>query len=576
MPRTARTLVTVALAVASAALVFGSVGVGSLAHAQAADGDLADELAAVAALTGQPRVVSAAGLTRDETPLFTLENPTPFDVPGAERRLVLIGGLDGNPESARIVLDAVRWFKTAAPERQRTRWVLSALPLANPTAQPSDTFPPDAGYFDDPERPDSRYVWRWVAYQAPDLVVEVRAGGELRIRSSADPATRPADLLPVGSLAAALSDPATDAALGTVDTMLVTAPVSDGAILLREVLARAAGEPSPLRATITARTSRHPLSVARVLAERYPESAGVGYVQAVAWVHTLRLAAVTDDASLRAKVIREVRPWLVGEQSWFGDQIRFTAVGGAMVFAELGLAAGEHQAAAARLAAEGIVHAAAETAPGVPQHGFGWIEDVFLGTATAATAADPDGLDAAARLVVHSAGQLQRPDGLFHHSAEAPTAWGRGNGFAALGMAETLTALPSDHAARATILDAHRRQMQAMRSQQAPDGMWRQVVDLPGTYRELTVTAMTLTALARGVRLGWLDDTYRPVVMRAWRGLLAHIADDGTLVDACISTGAGPTLRHYLDRVAVNGADDRGGAFALGAALEIHALVEGR
>lgn len=576
MARTACTLVTVALAVASAGLAFGSVGVGSLAHAQAANSDLADELAAVAALAGQPRVVSAAGLTRDQTPLLTVENPSPFDVPGAERRVVMVGGLDGNPDSARLVLDAVRWFKTAAPEQLRTRWALSALPLANPTAQPVDTFPPDAGYFDDPERPDSRYVWRWVAYQAPDLVVEVRAGGELRIRSSADGGTRTVDLLPPGSLAAALADLTASGGLGAVDTMFVTAPVSDGATVLRDVLARAAGGASPLRATIAERVTRQPLSVARVLAERYPETPGVGYVQAVAWVHTLRLAALTDDASLRAKVVREVRPWLVGEQSWFGDQIRFTAVGGAMVFAELALAAGEHQAAAVRLAADGIVHAAAETAPGVPRYGFGWTEDVFLGTATAATAADSDGLDAAARLVVQSASQLQRSDGLFHHSADAQIPWGRGNGFAALGLAETLTALSPNHPQRGTILDIYRRQMRAMRSQQAPDGTWRQVVSLPGTYREATVTAMTVTAMARGVRLGWLDDTYRPVVMRGWRGLLAHVVDDGALVDACTSTGAGPTLRHYLDRVAVNGADDRGGAFALGAALEIHALVEGR
>ena len=575
MPRTACVLLTVALAAASAMFVLGSADRLVAQGRQVAAGDLEAELAAVAALAGEPRLVSAAGLTRDQTPLLTLENPSPFDVPGAARRVVMVGGLDGNSDSARLVLDAVRWFKTAAPEQLRTRWALSALPLANPTAHPVDTFPPDAGYFDDPERPDSRYVWRWVAYQAPDLVVEVRAGGELRIQSSADAGTR-SDLLPSGSLAVALADPTTNGALGTVDTMLVTAPALDGATMLRDVLARAAGGASPLRATITERITRPPLSVARVLAERYPETPGVGYVQAVAWVHTLRLAALIDEASLRAKVVREVRPWLVGEQPWFGDQIRFTAVGGAMVFAELALLAGEHQAAAARLAADGIAHAAAETAPGVPQYGFGWTEDVFLGTATAATAADQDGLDAAARLIVQSASQLQRSDGLFHHSADAQTPWGRGNGFAALGLAETLTALSPSHPQRDTILDVYRRLMRAMRSQQAPDGTWRQVVTVPGTYREATVTAMTVSAMARGVRLGWLDDTYRSVVMRGWRGLLAHVVDDGALVDACISTGAGPTLRHYLDRVAVNGADDRGGALALGAALEIHALVEGR
>ena len=59
-----------------------------------------------------------------------------------------------------------------------------------------------------------------------------------------------------------------------------------------------------------------------------------------------------------------------------------------------------------------------------------------------------------------------------------------------------------------------------------------------------------------------------------WRALLAHVLEDGRLVDVCFSTGAGPTRRHYLDRPAVNGADDRGGAMVLGAALEYHRLQE--
>ena len=78
--------------------------------------------------------------------------------------------------------------------------------------------------------------------------------------------------------------------------------------------------------------------------------------------------------------------------------------------------------------------------------------------------------------------------------------------------------------------------------------------------------------MARGIRLGWLDASYRSVVEQAWNGLLAHVELDGELVDVCISTGAGPTRRYYLDRPAVNGADDRGGALILGAALEVHAL----
>ena len=106
--------------------------------------------------------------------------------------------------------------------------------------------------------------------------------------------------------------------------------------------------------------------------------------------------------------------------------------------------------------------------------------------------------------------------------------------------------------------------------------MWRQVVDEPGSYREFTVTAMVVTAMARGVRLGWLDASYRPIVTRAWQGLLARIAEDGSLMDVCTGTGSGPTKQYYLDRAGVTGADDRGGAMGLTAALEIEELVRVR
>jgi rhamnogalacturonyl hydrolase YesR len=138
---------------------------------------------------------------------------------------------------------------------------------------------------------------------------------------------------------------------------------------------------------------------------------------------------------------------------------------------------------------------------------------------------------------------------------------------------EALTAFPSEHPLRPQVLAIYRRHMSGMTSMQAPDGMWRQVVDEPGAYREQSVTAMTLTAMSRGVRLGWIDTkTYRPIVDRAWRALAAHITSDGGIVDVCTSTGSQPGLRQYLDRAAISGFDDRGGAMGLLAAMEMYEL----
>ena len=114
--------------------------------------------------------------------------------------------------------------------------------------------------------------------------------------------------------------------------------------------------------------------------------------------------------------------------------------------------------------------------------------------------------------------------------------------------------------------------MRAMLAHQSDDGAWRQVIDDSGAYAEFTVTAMTVTALARGVRRGWLDRRVVPSIERGWRAVVSRIAADGTLRDVCPSTGAGATREYYLNRPAIHGADDRGGAMALLAALEVHDL----
>ena len=120
-------------------------------------------------LPGEPRTVSAAGVTRTTTRLQTLENPAPFAA-SKQSRLVIVAD---DERAARAALEAIRWFKTRASQGLRDRWSVSALLLgyANDAAPaPRLEFPPVKGFFDHPEQPESRYAWRWVTYQAPDVL----------------------------------------------------------------------------------------------------------------------------------------------------------------------------------------------------------------------------------------------------------------------------------------------------------------------------------------------------------------------------------------------------------------------
>jgi rhamnogalacturonyl hydrolase YesR len=515
-----------------------------------AAGDISPaDVETIAALPGEPHLVSAAGVTRDETPLLTIENPGAFDRDPDARRLVIVGGLDGDEVSGRAVLAAVRWFKTAAPASVRRRWSVSALPLADPAGRAAATplvFPPLKGFFDDAQQPESRYVWRWVAYQAPDVVIEVRGAHA-----------------PAGTLTAAFGDPGA-AGLGAVPVEAVAA--ADALTAVKSILAGTRSR-SALHETIARRVARDPLTIARVLARRYPQAPIMSYIPSVAWTNTLRLAAITGEDEWRVKVREQTRVWLAGEKAPLGDQKLLTSIAGYMIFGEL--AALDGNARARALLLEGADLAAARQPDGTYAGGRGWTDDMFMATAVLARAGRHD---LAAQQLIEYAARLQRPDGVFVHAVDGPIAWGRGNGFAAFGLMEALTAMPAAHPARPRLLEIVRRHAEALKTHQAPDGSWREIIDRPGAYREETATAMLMTALARGVRLGWIDASFTPVVRRAWRALSAHVVEDGALVDVCSGTGAGPTARYYYDRPAIDGPDDRGGAMALLASLEMYEL----
>jgi unsaturated rhamnogalacturonyl hydrolase len=527
------------------ALFGASLGAASLAVPA-----LETEVKGVAAFHGEPHIVSAAGITSGETPLLTIENPAAFDPDVAKLRVVLVGGLEGDAASARAIVAALRWFKVTAPPTIRARWNISALPQADPDhhgSARSFVLPAD-GFFNDAEQPESRYLWRWLVYQAPDLVVNVR------------------DHTASAGLSAALSDD--DAAgLGPVPVDVLTPRE-----LMRKLpalLAAPRGR-SALHDAMNRRVARDPLAIARVLAARYPQKPSMSYIPAIAWANTLRLAMITGDDAWRVKVRDQTRPWIAGGRVLPADQKQLTSLAGYMIFSDI--AAADGNATARSLLLESAKLTSVLQPDGTYASGRGWTDDMFMATAVLARTGDGHFLDLAAHQLIEYAAKLQRPDGVFVHAVDGPVAWGRGNGFAAFGLMEALTAMPVPHPSREQLLEIYRRQMAAMKMNQAPDGAWREVIDQPGAYREETATAMLLAAMARGVRLGWIDTSYRPVVMRAWRALAAHITNDGSLVDVCTGTGAGPTVRYYLNRSAIDGPDDRGGAMALLASIEVSEL----
>jgi rhamnogalacturonyl hydrolase YesR len=204
------------------------------------------------------------------------------------------------------------------------------------------------------------------------------------------------------------------------------------------------------------------------------------------------------------------------------------------------------------------------------------VEDMFncnaiLGRAYALTG-DPKYLDIMSEFLLSA--DTQQQDGLFIHARGVPYYWGRGNGFAAMGFAETLTYMPEDHRNRSSLLEIHIRHLGSLRNLQQASGMYWQILDLPGSYQEFTCTCMVGYSMAKGVRLGWLDSSFVNSIELAWQGVAERIDDDGNIVDACISTGVQSSVQEYLDREAICGRDDRSGSIALWFAVEMKLLKD--
>lgn len=120
--------------------------------------------------------------------------------------------------------------------------------------------------------------------------------------------------------------------------------------------------------------------------------------------------------------------------------------------------------------------------------------------------------------------------------------WSRGNGWVMGGIARTLDYLPKDDPARVKYVTQLKEMAARVTALQGTDGLWRSGLLDQANYSEPEVSGSALFtyALAWGINNGVLDGkVYRPVVAKAWAGMLKHVYADGRL--GCIQqTGAEP------------------------------------
>ncbi|HEX7959009.1 MAG TPA: glycoside hydrolase family 88 protein, partial [Terriglobales bacterium] len=130
----------------------------------------------------------------------------------------------------------------------------------------------------------------------------------------------------------------------------------------------------------------------------------------------------------------------------------------------------------------------------------------------------------------------------------SPNFWARAIGWYAMALVDTIPYLPQDHPGRAQLLAILNRLAPAIAKFQDPEtGLWYQVMDkpkAPGNYFESSAACMFTYALAKGVRLGYLDAKYQQTAARAYDGIIKHFVKQGadgklTLTDTVYGAGLG-------------------------------------
>jgi len=449
--------------------------------------------------------------------------------------VLVIAGLDGPGTASNQAEDLLEQYAAVAG-RNRTVNLL-VIALANPDAE-SLVFPPDGQAY--AENPVSHALWRWIGLHAPDLALVIGADN-------------------AGLMDALAGQPA--AGLGTVPARRLDTQAG----LIDQITAFDEIGTSPAHQELLRRLDRSPAQLAAQLAETYGyDFSTPAYVPGMGLIGRMRLGHMDEVGAL-------LDPYLRGKEVIVNNP---SVMAGQLVFAEYAERSGDRQSLELVMRAADLAFDEQGALREVMPFHAEMSDSVFMAPPLLAKAGKLTGntvyFDMAARHVIFMQDLLLREDGLYDHSPLTRAAWSRGNAFPALGLALLLSDFPEAHPAFAGLLESYRSHLQALLPFQDVDGLWREVIDYPGSFPELSSTAMIGFAIRRGIDRGWLDAaTYQPVLERAWRAVKIRTSSAGEFVDVCTSTGKQQSLDAYLDRPAIFGRDDRAGGMVMNFANEM-------
>jgi len=188
--------------------------------------------------------------------------------------------------------------------------------------------------------------------------------------------------------------------------------------------------------------------------------------------------------------------------------------------------------------------------------------------------------DAKTGLLYHGWDESKQERWANKQTGDSSEFWARGMGWYMMALVDTLDYYPERDPGRARLLVILRREAAAVaRYQDAKTGLWYTMMNRAGekgNYFESSSACMFVYALEKGVRRGYLPQTYLANAERGYRGILTHFikvdGDDVSLTGTVKASGLGGepyrdgTYAYYMsEKVVIN--DPKGvGAFLLASA----------
>ncbi|WP_346860702.1 glycoside hydrolase family 88 protein [uncultured Draconibacterium sp.] len=157
-------------------------------------------------------------------------------------------------------------------------------------------------------------------------------------------------------------------------------------------------------------------------------------------------------------------------------------------------------------------------------------------------------LDAKTGLLYHAWDESKEQKWSNKETGQSPHFWSRAMGWYVMAIVDVLDFLPEDHPERGELISILKKTLDALIQVRDPKtGVWYQVLDRGGedrNYPEGSGTAMYIYAMAKGAKMGYIDNSYLELANSAFDDMLKTFIitdDDGMpgMVNICGSCGLG-------------------------------------